>query len=106
MPIVRNLYQSKRQILWGFTHSLISKDLLTEYSWSGRSGGDLKRSFAGLKQIQNVIFSACRRIIADYTITEFETDFKANLSKSSNLKMKDSERSPILVSCTTSPEKQ
>lgn len=85
MPIVRNLYQSRRQILWGFIHSLIAKELLVEYSWSGRSENHCKRCFSDMKQTQNILFGATRKVIPNYTVIEFEADLKANLLKSAAL---------------------
>lgn len=82
VPIVKNLYQSQRHILWGFIHSLISKELLVQYTWSGRSESNSKRCFSKMKQIQNVLFGAVKKVIPKYTLIEFEADFKANLLKS------------------------
>lgn len=78
------MYQTRRSILWGFMHSLISKDLLVNYTWSGRSedkSSKTKNSFAALIQIQSVIFSAIAKVVPTYSIKEFENDVKLNLMK-------------------------
>lgn len=82
VPIVRNLYKSRRQILWGFTLSLISRDLLKQYSWTGRGDNSLKkRRFELMKHIQSVLWCAMVKISPSYSVKEFEDDFKTNLAK-------------------------
>lgn len=51
-----------------------------------------------MKQIQNVLFGAVKKVIPTYTVIEFEADFKANLLKSSaaNLKAKSDNDACIL----------
>lgn len=89
--------------MWGFIHSLISKELLVQYTWSGRSENNSKRSFSNMKQIQNVLFGATKKIIPTYTLIEFETDFKANLLKCAAVNSKP--QINIDASCSTDSEK-
>lgn len=79
VPIVRNLYQTRRLILWGFTLSLISKDLLAKYTWSHRQ--ENKHCFENMKMIQSVLWCAMVKVSPTYSVQEFENDFKNNLSK-------------------------
>lgn len=81
VPVVKNLYQTQRQILWGFTHSLISKELLDLYTWTGRSEKKNKHSFTNLVQIQNLLYCAMLKVDTTYTVISFENDFKTNLLK-------------------------
>lgn len=80
VPIIRNLYQSRRQILWGFMNSLISKDVLIQYNWIGQ-GNSEKKSFEKLKHIQSIMWCAMIKISSSYSVKEFEADLKANLTK-------------------------
>lgn len=81
VPVVRNMYQSLRHILWGFTHSLISKELLTHYTWSGRSEDKSKRPFVNLKYIQGVLWCAMVKVSPTYSVQQFEEDFRTILVK-------------------------
>lgn len=81
VPIVQNLFQNKRNILWGFTLSLMSKELLVKYTWSGRSQTNSKYGFERMKQIQGVLWCAMVKVSPLYSTEEFEEDFKANLVK-------------------------
>lgn len=81
VPIVRNMFQTERRILRGFINSLISKDLLVTYTWSGRSENGSKHSFADLIHIQSALFNAMFSVVPSYSIAEFEDDFKAYLVK-------------------------
>lgn len=79
---MRNFHQTRRQILYGFMLSLISKDLLGKYTWSGRSEKQsTKFCFENLKQIHGVFWGALLRIIPKYTVKELEDDMKKNLYK-------------------------
>lgn len=77
VPLIRNLFQSHRQILWGFTHSLISTKLMAQYTWSSRS----KYCFENLKQIQGVLWFAMIKVSPTYTVQQLEDDFECNLAK-------------------------
>lgn len=79
VPIVRNLYQSRRLMLWGFSLSLISKDLLASYTWSHKF--ENRQCFEHLRMIQSVLWCAMLKISPTYSIQEFEIDFKSNLIK-------------------------
>lgn len=61
-----------------------------------------------MKQVQNVLFGAVKKVISTYTVAEFEADCKANLFKiaaAANLKTKNGNDACNLESCTTSDEK-
>lgn len=60
-----------------------------------------------MKQIQNVLFGAVKKVIPTYTVIEFEADFKANLLKSAvvNLKAKSNDDKCIPESCSLSAMK-
>lgn len=78
------MYQTHKQILWGLTTSLIEITLLSQNTWSGRSERGMKHCFKSLKQIQTVLFAAMLQIDKNYSIIQFESDMKANLTKCSN----------------------
>lgn len=80
VPIVRNLYQARKQILWGFMNSLISKELLFQFNWTGQ-GNPKKKSFEKMKQIQSILWCAMLKVSPTYSVKEFEADLKTNLTK-------------------------
>lgn len=75
------MYQTHRQILWGFTSSLISSDLLVQYTWSGRRSHNNKLCFESMKQVQGVLWCAMVKIAPEYSVQSFEEDMKAVLAK-------------------------
>lgn len=80
------MYQTQRQILWGFTSALISNDLLMQYSWSRRSGQSKKYSFQDLKHVQGVLWCSMVKISPKYAVKTFEDDFKSIIAKCSRVK--------------------
>lgn len=85
------MYQTHRQILWGFTSSLISSDLLVQYTWTGRSNQTKKYSFEELKQVQGVLWCAMVKISPEYSVQTFFEDIKTILAKSLRVKANNKE---------------
>lgn len=83
-------------------NSLISRELLIEYNWIGQ-GHSKKRSFGEMIHIQSVMWCAMIKIYPSYSLKEFESDLKANLTKcatrmkNENSKEKENEREEINV---------
>ncbi|XP_031639560.1 uncharacterized protein LOC116351579 [Contarinia nasturtii] len=79
VPIVKNLYQSHKSILEGFFGSLISKEVIVQFRWSGRM--ENTQAFKELKNVQIVLLSAMIRVDKNYTLYQFENDTKSVLTK-------------------------
>lgn len=85
LPIVRNMFQSRKQILWGFLTSTISTELLAQYTWTGKSETGNRMRFKDLSHVQIVLFNAMIKVDCNYTLAQFEDDIKINLIKCSNM---------------------
>lgn len=85
MPIVRNIFQARKQILWGFLTSIIANELLAQYTWTGKSETGNRFRFKDLSHIQIVLFNAMMKVDCNYTLAQFEDDIKINLVKCSNM---------------------
>lgn len=84
VPVVRNLYQTQKQILLGFMTSLIHKELVANFTWTGKGDFGNKFCFNDLKQIQTVLFSAMIKIDSNYSLAQFKSDLQRNLAKCAN----------------------
>lgn len=100
IPVVRNLYQTHRQILFGFMTSLISKELLSNFTWTGKCESGMKLGFNDFKQIQACLLSAMIKVDKHYNLSQFKSDLQKNLSKCSHgMDQKQS----VIMSVTTNP---
>lgn len=82
-----SLSKPKSKILEGFICSLIAKEVIIQYRWSGRI--EETQAFKELKNVQIVLLSAMVRVDANYTLYQFENDIKSILAKFAQAKKKN-----------------
>lgn len=102
------MFQSRKQILWGFLTSIIANELLAQYTWSGKSETGNKMSFKDLSHIQIVLFNAMMKVDCNYTLSQFEDDIKINLVKCSNMckYLQQNKEETIIIIETEQPKNQ
>lgn len=68
----------------GFLTSLMTKELLAKFTWTGKGEAGNKFCFAEFKQIQTILLSAMMKMDVNYSLTQFKIDLQRNLAKCSN----------------------
>lgn len=64
--------------------SLISKEMLANFTWTGKCESGTKFCFNDFKQVQACLLSAMIKVDKNYSLSQFKSDLQKNLSKCTN----------------------
>lgn len=54
----------------------MDRELITKFSWSGKSSDGKKLAFKGLKNVMNMLYETVKAIDVNYTSDQFELNLK------------------------------